>query len=388
MKKERLNYTTLEVILLVIAATFMGVAIGFFIAKDIKINGKTLVGDPYLVDLLETYDNITGDYYKKADKEKILNGAMEGMLNSLDDEYASYFNKSENKSLNEYLSGNYLGIGVIVSITKDSKVYIDGVFKNTPADKAGLKIGDEIIGIDTKTINKDNLLTVISALKNDNIKNVNLDINRSSKALKFKIKKASIEVPSVSSKKINDEVGYIGINVFSKTTPSQVKDAMTKFKKSKIKNIIVDVRGNGGGYLNSLNGVMELFVTGKKCIYQTEDKSDKEKYYVTGKNKKKYNYYVLIDHNSASASELLAAGLRDVQDAVLVGQKSFGKGTVQKAVDMKSGGMYKYTIQNWLTSNGKSIDKIGVDPDVKIEMNHQNPGDEQLDEVLTIINKG
>lgn len=388
MEKENTKYTTSEVLVLIIAATFMGVAIGFFISHDLKINGKTMVRDPYLLDLLESYDNITTEYYQKIDKERILDGAMKGMMGSLSDEYANYFNKSENATLSQYLSGNYLGIGVIVTVTQNAKVYIDGVFKNTPADKANLKIGDEIISIDNKLINKNNLTSVINILKNDQIKIMTLAVKRNNKNITFNIKKASIEVPSVVSEKINKKVGYIGINTFSKNTPLQVDEVINKFNKTNIGTLIIDVRGNGGGYLNSLDRVMESIIKGKYCIYQIKDKNRQEKHCIKGKSSKKYKFYVLIDHNSASASELLASGLRDTQKALIVGEKSFGKGTVQKAVEMRSGGMYKYTIQNWLTSEGKTIEKIGIVPNIEIKMNNESAGDEQLDGVLQIINKG
>jgi len=399
--KEKGMYSTNELILLVVAATLLGLVVGFFVAQD-KVIGtffrsdavNLYRSDKYIADFVSVYDNVVNGFYQEVDQKELIDGAVDGMLKKLDDPYTVFLNDKETKSLDTFLEGNYLGIGVILETNNKGQVYVKSMFPSTPAVKAGLKIGDEIININNTYIKGKTSSEVMQLLRNDAIKELTLVIQRNKQQLTFKILKQKIEIPTVIEEIINKDdqlIGYMALNFFSTNTPKQVASALKNFEKQKIKGLIIDVRDNGGGQLNSLDQILDLFMTKKDLMYQIKTANYKLKRYAKGNESFKLPICVLINENSASASEILAAAFKETYDATLVGKKTYGKGTVQQAAHLRTGGMYKFTSQEWLTPLGNSINNKGVIPDVEVELSPlyqnapTNENDSQLQKAISII---
>lgn len=401
IKKEKGLYSTNELILLVIAATFFGIAVGFFVAQD-KVIGSFFRSDvanlyrsdKYIADFVSVYDSVSNGFYKPVNRKELIDGAIDGMLKQLDDPYTLFLNEKETKSLDIVLEGNYLGIGVILETNNQGRVYIKSLFPSTPAVKSGLKIGDEITDINHTDIKNKTTSEVMQLLRNDAIKELILKIKRDNQLLTFKILKEKIEIPTVAReiiKKDNQQFGYMALNFFSTNTPEQVAEALKFFETKSIKGLILDVRDNSGGQLTSLDQILDLFLTKKDLMYQIKTANQQIKNHAKTDDSLKIPVVVLINENSASASEILAAAFKETYGAKLVGETTYGKGTVQQAVHLRTGGMYKFTTQEWLTPLGNSINNKGVNPDYEVKLGEQYllqpnaENDDQLQKALSIM---
>ncbi len=388
-KKEQLTFTLTEVVIIILIAILFGGVIGSLITVS-----KNLTDDDNLNEFVETYRNVVQEYYKKVDKSKLIDSAIKGMVNYLGDPYSTYMDEDDTESFNQTVDGKYEGIGVSVSIV-DKKATVVSIFENSPASKAGIKVGDIIINVNGKSTVDKSLDEVVAMIKKSKDK-INLIIIRDGKEKKFKLELSSVVIPSVSSEIItkNDKnVGLISISVFASNTYSQFNKELKNLEKKKIDSLIIDVRDNPGGHLDQVGDIISLFLDKSKVMYQIKSGNKTKKVYAKGDNKREYPISVLINGNSASASEILAGALQQSYKATVVGIKSYGKGTVQKEYSLKSGSSIKYTTETWLTPNGKSINKKGIVPDKVVELDDkyretfEKEDDNQLQEALDIVTK-
>lgn len=418
-------------------------------SDNIKINDKTISNDKDLQEFIKVYETLISKYYdSNIDKKGMLNAAEEAMTNFLGDKYTTYLNDKEYKEILDDLSGTYNGIGVeisrcnVLNVTASSPAEKAGILKGdviTAID--GVNISDYIKeeienndNIKLTVIRNDEALTyfikdfkisnielnscnikseldlgaelgklmqndVIAAVNNksindiiknlikDNSKNiVNLEINRDGKALNFSIKKEDLVNPSIVSKVIdNTSIGYMYIKNFSQNLGTQVSNALKELEDKNITSLIIDVRDNVGGYLYSAEDVASLFIENGKTIYSLETSNSRYSYKDKTKERRTYNIIVLINGNSASASEVLAAALKDSYGALLVGTKSYGKGKVQQVVALDNGSSVKYTSAKWLTPAGICIDGIGLTPDYVVEYDLEANYDNQLEKAIEIL---
>ncbi len=344
--------------------------------------------------LYETYDTITRKYYKNVDKDKLIEGAINGMLDSLDDEHTMYFDKKSKDEFNAELSGNYYGIGAQIQLTSEGVVKITKVFDNSPAEKAGLKSEDVFVSVDGVSVKGMNSSEVADMLKSESVKTSTIVVKRDDKELSFKVKKENITLFSVSSDIIKSEsknIGYLSVSIFGQRTYSEFINALDKLEKEKMDSLIIDLRGNTGGYLYTVTNMLETFLEKDKVMYQIQSSSGIKKYKSKSLSNKKYNIVILTDNNSASASEIMAAAMKEEYGAIIVGKTTYGKGTVQVTKTLKDGGMIKYTTEKWLTPSGKNIDKEGIKPDYDIDLGDEysnNPtrdNDNQLQKALELL---
>ena len=376
-RKTGFNY--IEVIVIMIITLILGAVIGSFITyifkdeKPITTSGTSIPTE--LEEFVKTYNNIVTDYYEDVDHDKLLEAGINGMLEYLDDDYSMYMNTETSENFNEQVEGKYKGIGVEIMQTTDGVVSISKVFKNTPASKAGLKVGDIF---DSKE------------------KEISVVVKRDGEEKEFKLSLDEVEIESVTSKVFEQnkkKIGYIDISIFASNTATQFEKKLLELEGKGIDSLVIDVRDNSGGYLSTVTDIASLFMNKSKVIYQLDTKGVIEQVYAKTNTSRKYSISVLINQNSASASEILAAALQESYGAKVVGVNSFGKGTVQKAYQLESGATVKYTIQKWLTPNGNWINEKGVTPDIKVEMEgdyYKNPSDEtdnQLQKALEDISK-
>ena len=337
--------------------------------------------------LIDTYDTMTNNYYGKINKDKMINNAISSMVASVDDNFTSYSNIEGAEEFTENVGGTYEGIGATVATDKENNIFFVEIFDNSPAKKAGLKPKDIVKKIDGKTLEKKSSNDVAEYVKSSKKDKIIFTILRDNKEKEITIKRGKINIPTISSKVINKEnhkIGYISISLFTSVTTNQFKDNIEKLEKNNIDALIIDVRDNNGGYLTTATDISKLFLKKGKIIYQLKDKNKIIKEKDDTKEHRTYKIAVLVNKASASASEILASAIKDSYGGYVVGTKTYGKGTVQKAKKLQDGTMLKYTIEKWLTPKGEWINEKGVTPTHHIEIT-DNKNDLQLEKAIEIL---
>ena len=393
IKKEGFSYP--EMVIIMIIAILFGFLIGNVVSFTKKETTNSSVPSE-LKEFVDTYNDIVNNYYDKVNKEELIDAGIKGMINYLDDPYATYFDGTSSTNFNQTLEGNYEGVGIEVTLD-NNKVKITKVFADTPAKKAGIKVGDYITKVNGESVEGKSLSDVVSLIKNAKNKEVEITITRDNQEKAMKVTRTTVDMPYTSSKVYEEngkKIGYLKIEMFSNNITKQVKKELESLKKKNIDKLVIDVRDNPGGYLTQVTEILSLFMTKKDVIYQLQTKNNKEKVYSTS-SKATYSYpvVVLINENSASASEILASAFKETYGAEVVGVNSYGKGTVQKTGDLNNGDTIKYTVQKWLTPKGNWINEKGVTPtkEVKLELKENEPltedNDNQLKAVIELASK-
>lgn len=384
--ERKIGFNYVEVIVIMIITLILGGVIGSFITyiSPDRDSSSTVVHEVPndLKEFINTYNNIIADYYEEIDHEKLLEAGINGMLEYLDDDYSIYMDEETSQDFNEQVEGKYTGIGVEIIQQNDEIVSINRVFANSPASKAGLKEGDIFIKVGDKEVKGMTSSEISSIIKNSNMNQISIVVKRDNEEKTFELSLQAVEIESVSSKifeKNGKKIGYLEISIFAANTDVQFERKLLELEGQNIDSLVIDVRDNSGGYLSTVTNIASLFMNKSKVIYQLDTKGIVEQIYSSTKTSRDYNIIVLINQNSASASEILAAALQESYGATIVGVNSFGKGTVQKATQLESGATIKYTIQKWLTPNGNWIHEKGVTPDIEVSMQgdyYKNPSDD------------
>lgn len=393
IKKEGFSYP--EMVIIMIIAVLFGFLIGNVVSFTKKETTNSSVPSE-LKEFVDTYNDIVNNYYDKVNKEELIDAGIKGMINYLDDPYATYFDGTSSTNFNQTLEGNYEGVGIEVTLD-NSKVKITKVFADTPAKKAGIKVGDYITKVNGESVEGKSLSDVVSLIKNAKNKEVEITITRDNQEKTMKVTRTTVDMPYTSSKVYEEngkKIGYLKIEMFSNNITKQVKKELESLKKKNIDKLVIDVRDNPGGYLTQVTEILSLFMTKKDVIYQLQTKNNKEKVY-SASSKAAYSYpvVVLINENSASASEILASAFKETYNAEIVGVNSYGKGTVQKTGDLNNGDTIKYTVQKWLTPKGNWINEKGVTPtkEVKLELKENEilteDNDNQLKAAIELASK-
>lgn len=366
--KNSKGFNLISVIIIIcITSVVSAVTAGIIVTNNYNLSYSDLSNDKELSDFIKAYSNIVNNYYEDVDKEKMLDSALNAMLNYLGDNYTTYLTDEQRKALEESLQGTYQGIGV--EINKDR--VITKVTKNGPAEAAGLQAGDKFMSIDGTKLNDTDGNAVGLLIRGTDKKAVDIVVDRNGEELTFNVKIGTIEEPAIVYGMQENNIGYIQISKFSRPLTSQMENALKELEANGMEKLIIDLRNNTGGYLDSAETTASLFLKKGKLIYSLEDKNSKEDYYDQTETSRDYPIVVLINNNSASSAEILAAALKDSYGAVLVGQTSYGKGKVQQTYDMKDGSMAKFTSARWLRPTGDCIDKKGIKPDFEVAQTTQ-----------------
>ncbi len=366
--KNSKGFNLISVIIIIcITSVVSAVTAGIIVTNNYNLSYSDLSNDKELTDFIKAYSNIVNNYYEDVDKEKMLDSALNAMLNYLGDNYTTYLTDEQRKALEESLQGTYQGIGV--EINKDR--VITKVTKNGPAEAAGLQAGDKFMSIDGTKLNDTDGNAVGLLIRGTDKKAVDIVVDRNGEELTFNVKIGTIEEPAIVYGMQENNIGYIQISKFSRPLTNQMENALKELEANGMEKLIIDLRNNTGGYLDSAETTASLFLKKGKLIYSLEDKNSKEDYYDQTETSRDYPIVVLINNNSASSAEILAAALKDSYGAVLVGQTSYGKGKVQQTYDMKDGSMAKFTSARWLRPTGDCIDKKGIKPDFEVAQTTQ-----------------
>lgn len=389
-KLNKKSIKNLEVVLFVTIALLTGILIGETITSKNIAPQSTKFKDKNLNKFIYNYEYILNNYYKKLDSNELINSAIKGMMESLDDPYSIYMDESESNNFSITLDGSYKGLGLqIGKEEKSGYMLVTGILKNSPATKADIKVGDKIVSINDK-LAKDMKSTEFSNyVTNSKETTFTLKIMRDDEIKTITLKKDSITLTSVTSKTYESNgknIGYIYIGIFANNTYSQFKTALSELENKNIDALIIDVRSNSGGHLTAVDDILDMFLSSKQIMYQFKQSGKIKTIYGKGsEEKKKYEIVLLADGNSASASEVLIAGLRDNFGYKLIGEKTYGKGSVQEMVNLSDGSQYKITTKKWLTPKSKCLtDDGGIVPDIEVKLDdkYYDTYDDTLDNQL------
>lgn len=314
-------------------------------------------------------DLVTKNYVEKVDRSKLVDGAINGMMNALEDPFSSYMAGATAQQFSEQIEGSFTGIGAEVSMENGNVVVISPI-KGSPAEKAGIQPKDILLSVNGESFEGLTLNEAVSKIRGPKGTEAKVKVKRSgaSEALEFSIVRDDIALETVYARMENDKVGVIEITEFSMNTANRFKKELEALENQGMKGLVIDVRNNPGGVLPIVIEMSEMFVPKGKGIVQVEDKNGRRDSTLSTGSGKSYPIVVVTNKGSASASEILAGALQESAGAKLVGEPTYGKGTVQSSYsqEMGDGSMLKITIAKWLTPNGEWIHKKGIQPDVSI----------------------
>jgi carboxyl-terminal processing protease len=338
-----------------------------------KAKGSPVVSsgftDAELKKLSTTYDLIQQNFVTEVDKTKLIDGAVNGMLASLDDPYTTYMDQKEAEQFHDVINSTFQGIGAEVSL-EDGRVKIVSPIKGSPAEKAGILANDVILSVNGEKLDGLNLTEAVSKIRGPKGSQAKLQIMRTGmEAIEVIVVRDDIPVETIYSEMLDGQVGKIEIREYVQHTAQKFKEALKKLEDQGMKGLIIDVRNNPGGLFPAVIDMSEPFIPSGKAIVQVEDRDGQKQSTVSKGTGKKYPVAVLINNGSASASEIMAGALQEMAGAKLIGENTYGKGTVQITFEKElgDGSNIKMTIMKWLTPNGTWIHKKGIAPDMLVE---------------------
>ena len=365
MKKE---YSLCGVIIIIVTtAVISALSTGILIMRNYSTDDgqsySKIIKDENIQEFIDVYSKLTTNYYENINKKEIIDSAISGMTSYLGDQYTGLLDEDKSSSLYDSLNAKYDGIGITI---KDS--YIENVLYNSSAAKAGLKMNDKIISINNINIENKTSDEIKNIINENKSNKIDLRVIRNNEIIDFNnLKITSIDYPSLRYSFVeNKDIGYIKIDLFSTNINKQLENAL--FQLNKYSGLIIDLRNNSGGYLEEAYQTAEIFLPKGSVIYSLLQKDNRKQEFKDKTNDKQdVPIVVLVNGNTASAAEILAAALKDSYGAVLVGSQTYGKGKVQHTYSLSSGEMVKYTASLWYRPNGTNIDGTGIIPDYQVE---------------------
>lgn len=320
------------------------------------------------------YDTLVNGYVdKNISKDDLINGALKGMAEATGDPYTNYLVNDETAAIDETMTGSFGGIGAELR-SENNRVIISNTREGTPAQKIGLQENDAILKVNGEDMEGKSISYVVSKVRGEVGTDVTLTIQRGTQELEVKITRAKIAIETVKGTVDSTDatIGHVQINSFAKNTAKEVEKAVTDLREKGVKKFIFDVRYNPGGLLDQAIMIANMFVDEGKTILNVENRDGQIKSYNTSKDYGTFKitepYVLLVNEGSASASEILAAALKESADAKLIGKKTYGKGTVQSVIEVGDNAELKYTIAKWLTPNKTWIHKTGIEPTEEVSM--------------------
>ncbi len=341
---------------------------------------------------LDTLEYMIEHYYYKDDitREDLEDGIYQGLMDAVGDPYTSYFNASDFETFMEQTTGAYYGIGAYVAQDKERNYpKINSPIPGSPAEEVGLRPDDIIYEVDGVSTYDMDLDKVVSLIKGEEGTTVNITIYRDGEYLDVSVERRQVEIPTVEQKMLEDGMAYIRIIEFDDVTPGQFREALQTSRSKGMKGLVLDLRGNPGGSVNAVVDIARMLLPEGLVVYTENKYGHREEYRCDGSNEFELPLVVLVDGNSASASELLSGAIQDYQKGTLVGTTTFGKGIVQQMMTLKDGSAIKITISSYYTPKGRNIHGIGIEPDVECPFDgkayYDNGYDNQLEKAREVL---
>lgn len=337
-----------------------------------------------LMRFITAYRFIETKYVNDTDDVKLIDGAIDGMVKSLNDPHSNYLSPKMYKTLIEQTEGSFAGIGVVMGMDNEQKIHIVGIMENSPGQKAGLQEGDEILAVDGVPVTQMAFDEVAAHVRGQAGTDVVLTIMRDNTNQDITITRDNIKLKTVGHKMLDNNIGYIQIVSFSEDTANEFNEAYNDLKNQGMKALVLDLRNNPGGLLTTCVEIAKKLVP-KGEIVSIVDKQGNKETYSSSLEAPEYPLVVLINKNSASASEILSGAIQDTKAGTIIGNTSYGKGSVQTILPMFEDDAVKLTIAKYYTPSGRSIDGTGITPDIEINLDENATSDTQLDKALEIL---
>lgn len=337
-----------------------------------------------LMRFITAYRFIETKYVNDTDDVKLIDGAIDGMVKSLNDPHSNYLSPKMYKTLMEQTEGSFAGIGVVMGMDNEQKIHIVGIMENSPGQKAGLQEGDEILAVDGVPVTQMAFDEVAAHVRGQAGTDVVLTIMRDNTNQDITITRDNIKLKTVGHKMLDNNIGYIQIVSFSEDTANEFNEAYNDLKNQGMKALVLDLRNNPGGLLTTCVEIAKKLVP-KGEIVSIVDKQGNKETYSSSLEAPEYPLAVLINKNSASASEILSGAIQDTKAGTIIGNTSYGKGSVQTILPMFEDDAVKLTIAKYYTPSGRSIDGTGITPDIEINLDENATLDTQLDKALEVL---
>lgn len=397
MENNKANkvYKVVMLILITAIVTFMITSIGMY-NYFVKTNqGRIAVvesieknGDDYSTlnaKLQIVKDYLNDNYIGELNLDKMIEGAIKGYVEGVGDDYTEYLSKDEYEELIVNVTGDFVGIGVYIYKDKDGNLIVLAPMENSPSEEAGIEAGDRILAIDGENCNEMDINVASSKIKGEAGSTVELEIQRGTETLKKTVTRRTVEISDSASKILEGNIGYIVLSTFDTDCSKKIEKYMEEFQSKGINSVILDLRNNTGGVVEEAVKISELFIDKGNTVLRSYNKTEKETIIKSSSGKyKDINLVVLVNDYSASASEIVTAALKDNKAATIVGIRTYGKGVMQEIQPLFDGAI-KITIEEFKTPNGDKINKVGIKPDVEIEIDKDSNEDLQLQKAIEIL---
>ena len=373
-------------IIIFITAIVTSLTTGLIIYNNSKIvlGSVSIKDDDALREFLKVYNSLDQNYYDDINKKEMVDAAISAMLDYLGEDYSTYMNKDETNNLASELSGKFKGIGISISKGRE----IAEVHEDTPASKAGFEVGDILVSVNGKSTEGLTQAQVANLI--DKVNKNTIIVQRGEEVLTLEVTAENINTPLTNTIIETDftNIGYIDIDAFTDTVGEEFAKALRSLESKGIDNLIIDLRNNSGGYLKGATDILNLFLKKDMVMYSFENKEGTESFRDDTEEHRDYPIVLLVNENSASASEVLTGALKDNLNATIVGMTTFGKGRVQQTKRLEDGSMVKFTSAKWLRPNGECIDNIGIDPDYEVDLIQDEDGnwiDAQFEKAVELL---
>ena len=349
------------------------------------------VADKYS-ELEQLHDFLEENYYTEIEESDLMTGIYKGLFSGTGDPYTTFLTADEYQSMLDSYSGEFEGIGVMMSVSASNNIEIISVVEDTPAQKAGIKDGDLIIAVDGVRYTGSQLQEATNAMRGEKGTEVTLTISRNGVMSEYTIVRAPISEVSVTHKMLDNNIGYIRVNSFRENTADQFSDALSEIEKAGAAGLVVDIRSNGGGLVEEAVEIADMLMDAETIVYLENGKGEKT-YYKSEAGRTALNYVVLVNGGSASSSEILVAGIQGNKEGTIVGTQTYGKGITQNTWKLRSGCGVKITTAQYFGPNGEVIHKQGITPDVVVELQESDVqdgvlvNDRQLQEAVKLLLK-
>ena len=337
---------------------------------------------------LENFRSVIDEYYKgDIDEEKLLDSTIKGYVDGLGDKYTTYMPKEEWDEFQESALGNFVGIGIYMTENSDELIEVVSPMEDSPAKKSGIMAGDIIVEVNGESVIGQSTDIVSSKIKGEEGTNVSIKIKRNDEYLTFDLVRENIKIYHVYSEILDNNVGYISLITFDTGCADEFYKKLTELKDKGITKLVIDLRNNTGGIVNESLNIAEMFINkGNKLLITEDNKNNKVTTYAKSDAIVDMDVVVLCNKYTASASEILIGALRDNNIAKTVGTQTYGKGVIQQIFKLKDGGALKITTEEYYTPNETKINKVGITPDVEVELK-DGEEDTQLNKAIEILNK-
>ena len=387
--EKKTGFNTIEVVLIAILALAFGGVVGVVLAYTAKpLSIITNTDSPSDIQEVEKiYDNLLSKYYGEIDKQTLSDAAIKGMIEALNDPYSTYIDAENTDDFDEQIYGYYVGIGTEITLNDENQFEVTNIFENTPATDANIELHDIVVKVNNEDVSGKTVSDIGKLIQGEIGTDVTLTLRRGEAEFDVTITRDRIDLISVTSQifeKDDKRIGYIKVTNFASNTFNQFQTALNELEENDIESLIIDVRDNLGGQLEVATQIASLFLTKDKVVYQLNTNGIIQPIYSTGPGSFQKPITVLINGATASASEVLAIALQESADATVIGTTSYGKGTIQESYKLSTGASIKFTVQEWLSPNGNTVNEVGVKPDIEVSET-ENSGETDTLETDTVL---